>query len=292
MVRFISNTLSQTLNEPFQQSHKSCKHLYILEILSQVVIVSDQKQVPLQPYDIILAQSFNHLQIDSLDRNPILLRLYSLDFAKPSPLNQYTVGDNLLIHDLMNDHTSEDAYILFTNLSDLICHAYLDALEKLENLRDNNDEQVYIDFQRQKLAGLLFTDLLRQHDAKVSKFASRFPSVNVKYASKDSQSGAIMKYVSDNVHHISLKEAAAHFSYQANYFSRLCHELFGISFNQLKTTIRLEIAKEQLRLTTKSVEEISQELGYKAVSNFHRNFKSQTGMTPNDYRQDKQWKDT
>ncbi len=80
MVRFISNTLSQTLNEPFQQSHKSCKHLYILEILSQVVIVSDQKQVPLQPYDIILAQSFNHLQIDSLDRNPILLRLYSLDF--------------------------------------------------------------------------------------------------------------------------------------------------------------------------------------------------------------------
>lgn len=43
MVRFISNTLSQTLNEPFQQSHKSCKHLYILEILSQVVIVSDQK---------------------------------------------------------------------------------------------------------------------------------------------------------------------------------------------------------------------------------------------------------
>lgn len=58
-----------------------------------------------------------------------------------------------------------------------------------------------------------------------------------------------------------------------------------MTFVEFKTHIKIELAKDQLTLTHKSFELISQELGYKDVSNFYRNFKLYTGMTPKDYRE-------
>ncbi len=283
MLKKIYNCQKYMFNEPMLPQEKQRKHLYILESLSQVRVNTPKGEMMMQPYDILVGQSLMDFHMVSHDRNSVLLRLYSIKFDLPSPLNQYTVGDNPLIHDLMNEDKSSEAYVLFTHLNAKICHAYLDAIEQLEQL--SQDEDQYVDFQRQKLAGLLFTELLRDHENKVSKSASQFPNAQVKYASKDTQSGIIMKYVTENIQTVTLKEAAAHFSYQSNYFSRLCQNLFGVTFNELKTHIKLELAKEQLRLTTKSLDEISQELGYKAVSNFHRNFKSKTGLTPREYRQ-------
>lgn len=284
MLKKIYNCQEYMLNEPMLPQEKERKHLYILESLSQVRVNTPKGNMTMQPYDVLVGQSLMGFHLNSHDRNPLLLRLYSIEFDLPSPLNRYTVGDNPLIHDLMNENKSSKAYILFTHLTAKICHAYLDAIEQLEQLAQDDDK--YVHFQKQKIAGLLFTELLRDHENKVSKSGSQFPSAQVKYASQETQSGMIMQYVTENIQTVTLKETAAHFSYQPNYFSRLCQNLFGVTFNELKTHIKLELAKEQLRLTTKSLDEISQELGYKAVSNFHRNFKAQTGLTPREYRQE------
>ncbi|MGT2907556.1 helix-turn-helix domain-containing protein [Streptococcus dentiloxodontae] len=286
MLKKIFNCQEYLLNEPILPQDEKKKHLYILECLSSVSVKHPKGQVMMKPFDLLVGQTFIDFQLSSQDRTPLLLRLYSISFDLPTPLSQYTVGDNPLIHDLMNEENASQAYIFFTELDAKLCHAYLDALACLEDLSEKAKETDYVAFQSQKVAGLLFTELLRDHEHKVSKSASQFPSAQVKYASKETQSGMIMKYVTENIQSVSLKEAAAYFAYQPNYFSRLCQNLFGLSFKELKTHIKLELAKEQLQLTTKSLEEISQELGYKAVSNFHRNFKSYTGLTPKAYRQE------
>lgn len=281
MVTLISNCQTYTPVAPLQEQSDSRKHLYIMEILSEQLVTTPSKHLLVRPYDVIIGQDLSHFSFQSQTGSPILGRLYSLYFDIPGSMAFYTVGDNAIIHDLMNTDQVGEAYIIFNHLQAKIVHAYLDAIEALENIEDADQ---YSHYQIEKVAGLLFTELLREHEGKVSKSGSNFPDREVKYATRDTQSGVIMKYVREHIHDITLQEAAAHFSYQTNYFSRLCRTLYGTTFNELKTHIKLEIAKEQLTMTTKSLEEISLELGYKALSNFHRNFKAQTGLTPREYR--------
>lgn len=281
MIKRLTNTQEFLLKEPIIEQTEIRKHLYILEILSPMTIDGPSGRFIVDKFDVILAQELDFF-MKSQQGEGIIARLASIYFDLPAPIHQYAVGDNPLIHDLMNEEISSQAFVLFKGLEAQVCHAYMTAIENLQALEVSDN---YVKFQVQKVAGLLFTELLRDHRVKISKSASQFPTTQVKYASKETQSGVIMKYVTEHIQQISLKETAEHFSYQTNYFSRLIHDLFGVTFNELKKQIRLELAKEQLRLTTKSLEEISQELGYKAVSNFHRNFKAETGQTPREYRQ-------
>ncbi|WP_302188035.1 helix-turn-helix transcriptional regulator [uncultured Lactobacillus sp.] len=82
----------------------------------------------------------------------------------------------------------------------------------------------------------------------------------------------------------SLREAAAYFGYQPNYFSRLCRKLFGHDFVHLRIRIRMNIAENELRLTNKRLEEISSELGYQDVANFSKTFSQLKGITPGAFR--------
>lgn len=280
MITKLSNCQTLRLSEPMLAQTEHQKHLYVFEALSYLTVYSSQGQFILEPFDMVVAQSLD-FQLEASHSQGILARYASIYFDLPGSIQQYAVGDNPLIHDLMNEEISSMAYVVFKGLGAKICHSYMTVLECLQQESDD----VYLQFQKQKVASLLFSELLREHERKISKSASRFPNAEVKYASKETQSGMIMKYITEHIATVTLKETADHFSYQSNYFSRLCHELFGVTFNVLKQQIRLEVAKEQLRLTTKSLEEISQELGYKAVSNFHRNFKAATGLTPKEYRQ-------
>ena len=113
---------------------------------------------------------------------------------------------------------------------------------------------------------------------------SRFPSNDVKYASRDSQSGAIMAYLAVNNGNVTLQQMADHFGYQKNYLSRLCKKLFDLDFIHLRLNIRMNLASEHLRLTNMSINEISSELGYRESSTFIQNFIKAKHMTPAAYR--------
>ncbi|WP_201330525.1 helix-turn-helix domain-containing protein, partial [Lactobacillus nasalidis] len=111
-----------------------------------------------------------------------------------------------------------------------------------------------------------------------------FPRKNVRHANRDAQSGAIMTYLAAKSGRVSLKEAAAYFGYQANYFSRLCRKLFAMDFVHLRRNIRINLAREQLRLTNKTLEEIASELGYQDLSSFSKAFSEASGLTPGRFR--------
>ena len=58
----------------------------------------------------------------------------------------------------------------------------------------------------------------------------------------------------------------------------------GASFQTIKDGLRRDIAIRDLELGGKSIEAISQDLGFASAANFHRAFKQWTNMTPGTYR--------
>lgn len=68
------------------------------------------------------------------------------------------------------------------------------------------------------------------------------------------------------------------------YLCSLFAEETGLTINQYVTQVKIEEAKRLMEITSKSIAEIAEYLGYSTQSYFQRVFKSHTGMTPGEYR--------
>ena len=84
---------------------------------------------------------------------------------------------------------------------------------------------------------------------------------------------------------LSMKEMADLCHLSPSYFSRLFHREVGESFTDYVNRQKIQLAKTQLRSTTKSISQISAELGYVNTSHFINLFKRYEGITPSVYRQ-------
>ena len=73
----------------------------------------------------------------------------------------------------------------------------------------------------------------------------------------------------------------------ANYFSDLCRKETGMSALKHIQQKVLDVAKEQVFNTSKSISEISYELGFPYPQHFSRWFKKMAGIMPNEYRQNR-----
>ena len=82
-----------------------------------------------------------------------------------------------------------------------------------------------------------------------------------------------------------MKEMANLCHLSPSYFSRLFNRETGETFVNYTNRLKIQLAKEQLRETSKSITQISGELGYLNVSNFIAVFKRIEGVTPSLYRQ-------
>ena len=69
------------------------------------------------------------------------------------------------------------------------------------------------------------------------------------------------------------------------YLSAFFKEKLGINFTDYIRKIKTDKAKELLETTNDTLSEISEQLGYSNSTVFIRNFKKETGQTPNQYRE-------
>ncbi len=77
---------------------------------------------------------------------------------------------------------------------------------------------------------------------------------------------------------------ADEFNLSANYFGDLVKKETGKSAQEHIQLKLMEIAKEKIYDTTKNVNEIAYELGFKYPQHFSRMFKKSTGLSPNEFR--------
>ena len=86
---------------------------------------------------------------------------------------------------------------------------------------------------------------------------------------------------------VSMNEMANLCHLSPSYFSRLFHREVGEGFTSYVNRQKVEIAKQQLRETAKSISQISLELGYLNTSHFINLFKRYERTTPLIYRQNR-----
>jgi AraC-like DNA-binding protein len=82
----------------------------------------------------------------------------------------------------------------------------------------------------------------------------------------------------------TVKYCADQLHLSANYFGDLIKKETGKSAQENIQLKLIEIAKERIFDTSRSISEIAYELGFKHPQHFSRMFKNETGYTPNEYR--------
>lgn len=83
---------------------------------------------------------------------------------------------------------------------------------------------------------------------------------------------------------ISLDNLAQQFFINKFYLTRLFKEQFGISVNHYLLQVRTTRAKQLLRFSDLSIEQVGQECGMNDANYFSRIFKKVEGITPGEYR--------
>ena len=81
-----------------------------------------------------------------------------------------------------------------------------------------------------------------------------------------------------------LRDVAAAIGYDYSYVSKSFKKKIGISFKQYVSKLRVIEAKHLLTSTAKTIEEICEETGFGSLRTLDREFKSQTGLSPSEYR--------
>lgn len=83
---------------------------------------------------------------------------------------------------------------------------------------------------------------------------------------------------------ISLGEVAEHVNLNPSYLSRIFKEETGVQFVEYVRNVKMELAKELLKSSTKKIYEICEELGYQNVQYFSTTFKNTVGITPIEFK--------
>ena len=92
--------------------------------------------------------------------------------------------------------------------------------------------------------------------------------------------------ISNEYRTITFEETAEHMYFSKPYFSKLFHNLFGMTFSQYLNTVRVASAIEKIKQGNMSITEISTDCGFNTIRNFNRVFKNLTGYSPNNLPSD------
>ncbi len=83
---------------------------------------------------------------------------------------------------------------------------------------------------------------------------------------------------------VSLVNVSAHIHLSPTYLSRIFNKKAGMGFSDFVANVRLKAAKQRLRNSTETVEQIADALGFSSSSYFSSVFKKHEGVTPSEYR--------
>jgi two-component system, response regulator YesN len=98
----------------------------------------------------------------------------------------------------------------------------------------------------------------------------------------------IQQFITFNLgNDLKLNDISKHFHYNSAYLGRLIKSNTSMSFNEYLLKLRVIKAKSLLSNTTLSINQVSNEVGFKDSEYFTKRFKKSTGYTPSEYRNKK-----
>ncbi len=97
----------------------------------------------------------------------------------------------------------------------------------------------------------------------------------------------ISDYIKRHYATITIQDLVRKFHFQEDYFNRIIKSKTGLTYSDFVQQIRLERAEHMLISSGRSVEEISELVGYHNKGYFYKIFKEKYGTTPSRYRKNR-----
>lgn len=94
----------------------------------------------------------------------------------------------------------------------------------------------------------------------------------------------ISDYIRNHYATVTIQKLVSEFHFQEDYFNRLIKSKTGLTYSAYVQQVRLDRAAHMLAVTNKSVDEITEYVGYHNKGFFYRIFRKKYGMTPSQYR--------
>ena len=94
----------------------------------------------------------------------------------------------------------------------------------------------------------------------------------------------ISDYIRGHYATVTIQELVREFHFQEDYFNRIIKNKTGLTYSAYVQQIRLEHAEHMLTATDKSVDEITELVGYHNKGYFYKIFQEKYGTTPARYR--------
>ena len=135
----------------------------------------------------------------------------------------------------------------------------------------------------QSLCSLILTELLRI-SGEIPAYC--FPDATAK--AHDSDCNTIDRFFSEcSLSKVKIQDLADSLNMSVRQVNRILHRLYGMSFTQKLTEVRLWEVARRLALTQSPVTSISQDCGFNNYNYFYVCFREKFGMTPTEYRMQK-----
>lgn len=95
----------------------------------------------------------------------------------------------------------------------------------------------------------------------------------------------MIDYMKERTHdNITLRDLAEQFSLSPNYLGLIFKEETGKNFSEYFIQLRMEKSCELLKTTNMKIYEIADQVGYRHLPYFSKQFKEMYGMTPLEFR--------
>ena len=163
----------------------------------------------------------------------------------------------------MTLNLSDKTFALAKEIFERLAEEYTEGSNRIAN-------QVYMHTMVEQLI-ILF---LREHSEREGMVHSAFLNRTLAY---------LYSHFSEN---ITVKDAAEHMGYTANYFNTVFKNSLGIPFGQCLRQLRLNYATLLLRSSDIPITEVALEAGFESSAHFSRSFREKYGKSPKEYRKE------
>lgn len=238
----------------------------------------NDERIELSAGDILLIDRDAPHSIENTEENDIILNVLLKEETITTDITSNLANSNNLVTQFMlsasNTNEQHNRYLIFTNPSNSGNNDVLTGLM-------NNLFCVYFSeysFKTKALnlyLSLILIELTNQLERN---------SLNAMKKNVDQEVVSILAYIDRHHPSVSLEELSKVFGYNKSYISQKLKKETGSSFKNLLNRKKINVAKELLKETNLSVEEIAMNVGYNEPSSFFKLFKKYTNMTPNEYR--------
>lgn len=189
------------------------------------------------------------------------------------------ISQNKSVLNMTDTYTWYDHIV--SSKTPLIFDGLSETFTKIMGLVQSADAfEVLLEMKLKHLFSLAFLELLEQSNESYVLSASSQP---VGY--EEELTLKIEAFLVDHfAPEYTLEDLATYLCLSARQTDRLLKRIFDCGFREIKNKKRIEVAKEMLSETRKSLKDIAEAVGYDGYTGFYKAFRTQTGLSPEEYR--------